>query len=179
MNLAGALQMGINTPLSTTKLDDLDVLHLIGEALPDGMSPRSFVLYQNICPPDESLSSGLVLPATAFTEEDGTFIDHAGGLHSIHKVVEALGSALPSWQILCRIAQKLDVPGFDFEDEAQIRAEMGSMDAVSADTVNVPPPHPALFPASHSDDHAYMGFPLRTLVAGLPVLYPEPALRTK
>ena len=182
-NLPGALQMGIHTPLSTARLETLDVLHLVGEALPARLSFRPFVLYQNICPPDASLSSGLLLPAAAFTEEEGTFLDHAGARHSIHKAVQAPGSALPSWQILCRIAQKLGAPGFDFEDEEQIRAEMEAADFARADQAeSIPalaPSDPAPFPASHADDHAYMGFPLRTWVAGMRSIYPEPALRIK
>jgi predicted molibdopterin-dependent oxidoreductase YjgC len=177
-NLGGALHMGITTPLSTMRLQDLDVLHLVGEAIPARLSFRPFVLYQNIYPLDSNLSSGLVLPAAAFTEEEGTLIDQAGGTHSTHKAVEAPGSALPSWEILCRIAQKLGASGFDFESEAQIRADMGSMNLTDTqpDGSILFQSDSALFPSGHSDDHGYMGFPLRTWVAGFRVLYPEPAL---
>ena len=183
VNLGGALQMGITAPLSTTSLEQMDVLHVIGEALPAGLSFRPFVLYQNICSPTSALSSGLVLPAAAFTEEEGTFVNHAGEMRRTHRAAQAPGSALPSWQILCRIAQKLGVQGFEYENEAQIQAEMGSMnlpDAENDRSVLDPfKPDSAVFPSMDCDDHAYMGFPLRTWVAGFHVLYPERSLRIK
>ena len=123
-NLGGAIRLGITNPVSAQSLQKLDVLHLIGETLPANLSSQSFVLYQNICPPASLPDSGLILPAAAFTEEQGTFIDQAGEMHEIHRAVPAPGSALPSWQILCRIAQKLGLSGFTYENESQIRAEM-------------------------------------------------------
>jgi predicted molibdopterin-dependent oxidoreductase YjgC len=182
-NLGGALQMGITVPLSTTHLKQMEVLHVIGEALPARLSFRPFVLYQNICPPASAISAGLVLPAAAFTEEDGTFIDHAGQMCRTHRAVPAPGSALPSWQILCRIAQKLGVPGFDYENEAQIRVEMELTDRTGADrepsVLDPFEPDSVAFSSGHPDDHTYMGFPLRTWVAGFQALYPEPVLRIK
>jgi predicted molibdopterin-dependent oxidoreductase YjgC len=180
VNLAGAAQMGITTPLSTLNLQNLEVLHVIGEALPARLSFRPFVLYQNFCPPASIPSSGLVLPAAAFTEEDGTFINHAGKVCSTHRAVQSPGNALPSWQVLCRIAQKLGVPGFEYENAAQVHAEMVSMNLTGVESnesiLNPFQPDSAPFPSSHPDDHAYMGFSLRTWVAGFQVLYPEPAL---
>jgi Molybdopterin oxidoreductase len=121
-NLGGALQMGITTPLSAATLQEIEVLHLIGEAIPDRLSFRPFVLYQNMYPPAATFSSGLVMPAAAFTEEAGTFIDHAGETRKSNKAIEPPGSALPSWKILCLIAQKLEVSGFGYENEGQIEA---------------------------------------------------------
>ncbi len=182
-NLGGALQMGITTPLSAARLEQLEVLHLIGEATPDRLSFRPFVLYQNMYPPATAFSSGLVLPAAAFTEEAGTLINHAGDLRRSYKAVQAPGSALSSWQILCRIAQKLEVPGFDYENEAQIQSEMEAMKTngpeADASLLDLFQPHAAVFPSSLINDHGYMGFPLRTWVPGFQVLYPEPALRIK
>jgi predicted molibdopterin-dependent oxidoreductase YjgC len=182
-NLGGALQMGITTPISTARLRGLDVLHIIGEAMPADLSSQPFVLYQNIYPPAAAPASGLVLPAAAFTEEDGTFIDHAGAMHRTHKAVPAPGSALPSWQILCHIAQKLGVAGFDYEDAEQIRAEMESIPLAGAEPddpiLSLFRPSAAVFPSSHMEDHGYMGYPLRTWVPGFQVLCPDPALRIK
>lgn len=183
VNLGGALKMGITAPLSVTNLQHLEVLHLVGEAIPVNTSFHPFVLYQNICPPASPLSSGLMLPAAAFTEEEGTFTNHAGEVQNSHKAVPAPGSALPSWQILCRIAQKLGVPGFAYENEEQIRAEMVPMKLTEAEPdeylQQLFQPDSAVFPSSHVEDHGYMGFPLRTWVAGFQVLSPEPAVRVE
>lgn len=183
VNLGGALQMGITTPLSSTILQSLELLHLIGEGVPAGLSANPFVLYQNMYPPADLFANGLTLPAAAFSEEEGTFLDHAGAMRRIHKVVQAPGSALPSWQILCRIAQKLEVPGFDYENEAQIQAEMGSINlggAASDDSIpSLFRPGPAEFPSSHGENHGYMGHPFGTKVPGFQALHPEITLKVK
>jgi len=177
VNLAGAFRTGIVTPATTAGLHDLDVLHLVGETVPPHLPAEPFILYQNIYPPARDLADGLVLPATAFTEEDGTFLDHSGRVRSTHRAVPAPGSALPSWQILCRIAQKLGVPGFDYENAEQIRAEFEETDFSGADfAVSVPgllQPGLDVFKWARAEDHVYMGFPLGTWVAGFRVLYPE------
>jgi len=81
--------------------------------------------------------------------------------------VQAPGSSLPSWQILCRIAQKLGVPGFDYENAEQIRAEFETMAIPSVDLVG------SDVRAGRRDDHSYMGFPLGTWVAGFRFIYPQ------
>ena len=180
-NLGGAMQIGITNPISKKNLEDFDLLHLIGEDLPAEVRSQSFVVYQNIYPPASAPTSGLILPTAAFTEENGTSIDHAGEIHRNLKAVDAPGSALPSWQILCRIAQKLEVPGFGFENEGQIQAEMESVEhsgaEVEGNLVNLFQPASAVFPSIRSEDHAYMGFPMKTRVPGFQVLYPEPPLK--
>lgn len=180
-NLGGALQLGITTPLSSATLKNLELLHLIGEGIPAGLSSNPFVLYQNMYPPADGFSAGLMLPAAAFSEEDGTFIDHSGEMRRIHKAVQAPGSALPSWQILCRIAQKLEVPSFEYESEAQIQAEMGSMNLSGAGSDDSLPrlfrPGLAEFLSSHREQHGYMGSPLGTRVPGFQALNPETKLK--
>ncbi|HSB00887.1 MAG TPA: molybdopterin-dependent oxidoreductase [Anaerolineales bacterium] len=177
VNLAGALRMGIAAPATLTSLQGLEVLHLLGEAVPAYLPDQPFVLYQNIYPPALDLPAGLILPTAAFTEEDGTFLDHSGRLRSTHRAVQAPGAALPSWQILCRIAQKLGAPGFDYENEAQIRAEFEMVTFSGAELAGsipvVLPSEPDVFPAGRGEVHSYMGFPLGTWVAGFRLLYPE------
>ncbi len=177
VNLAGAFQMGIVTPATTAGLQDLGVLHLVGEAVPSNLPAGPFVLYQNIYPPAGAFPSGLILPAAAFTEEDGTFLDHSGRMRNIRRAVQAAGEALPSWQILCRVAQKLGAAGFDYENEAQIRAEFEAVNFSGADRAEalsaVLPSEPDVFPAGRRESHSYMGFPLGAFVAGFRLLYPD------
>ena len=177
VNLAGAFRMGIATPETITGLKDLKVLHLLGEAVPSDLPDQPFILYQNIYPPAGDLPSGLILPAAAFTEEDGSFLDHSGEMQNLHRAVPAPGNALPSWQILCRIAQKLGAPGFDYENEAQIRAEFETTTISDTDFARSVPAvlqsEPDMFPAGRRERHSYMGFPLSTFVAGFRLLYPD------
>jgi predicted molibdopterin-dependent oxidoreductase YjgC len=177
VNLAGALQMGITTPVSMAGLQDLSVLHLVGEAVPSDLPAQPFILYQNIYPPVGDLPTGLILPAAAFTEEDGTVLDHSGRMRSIHRAVQAPGEALPAWQVLCRIARKLGAQGFDYENESQIRAEFEALTFPGANLAgSVPvvlPSGPDVFPAVRGEAHSYMGFPLGMFVAGFRLLYPD------
>lgn len=177
VNLAGAFRLGSAIPATMAGLQNLDVLHLIGEAVPLDLPAQPFVLYQNIYPPAHDLPSSLILPAAAFTEEDGTFLDHAGRVRNIHRAVAAPGEALPSWQILCRIAQKVGAPGFDYENEAQIRAEFETETVSGADFATFVPAvlqsEPDVFSAGQRETHSYMGFPLGTFVAGFRLLYPD------
>lgn len=167
VNLAGAFRTGTVAPVTNTDLHDLEVLHLVGETLPADLPAGPFILYQNIYPSVHKVPSGLVLPAAAFTEEDGTFLDHAGEMRSIRRAVQPPGEALPSWQILCRIAQKLGIPGFDYDNVEQVRAEFETMTFPSVDLVG------SDVRVGRRDDHSYMGFPLGTWVAGFRLLYPE------
>jgi NADH dehydrogenase/NADH:ubiquinone oxidoreductase subunit G len=167
VNLAGAFRMGVVTPVTADGLEGLEVLHLVGETVPADLPAVPFILYQNIYPPARGLTTGLILPATAFTEEGGTFLDHSGTMRSIQRAVQAPGSSLPSWQILCRIAQKLGVAGFDYKNAEQIRAEFETMTIPNVDLVG------SDIRAGRRDDHSYMGYPLGTWVAGFRILYPQ------
>jgi predicted molibdopterin-dependent oxidoreductase YjgC len=167
VNLAGAFRTGIVAPVTADELQGLEVLYLIGETVPADLPDGAFILYQNIYPPARDLETGVILPATAFTEEDGTFLDHAGRLQSIHRAVPPPGEAIPSWQILCRIAQKMEIPGFDFENAEQIRAEFETMAVPGVDLAGFD------IRAGRRDDHSYMGYPLGTWVAGFRILYPQ------
>ncbi len=166
-NLAGAFRTGVVTPLTADGLQGLEVLHLVGETVPADLPAVPFILYQNIYPPARDLPTGLILPATAFTEEDGTFLDHSGTMRSIQRAVQGPGSSLPSWQILCRIAQKLGVPGFNFENAEQVRAEFETTVIPGVDLAG------SDIRAGRRDDHSYMGYPLGTWVAGFRILYPQ------
>jgi NADH dehydrogenase/NADH:ubiquinone oxidoreductase subunit G len=181
VNLGGAFQMGITTPVTRKSLENLEVLHVVGEAIPSGLPVQPFILYQNMYPSTCDFSPGLVLPASMFTEEDGTFIDHSGRMRITQQAVQAPGSALPVWQVLCSMARKLGAPGFDFESAAQIQAEMETMNVAHTELAeHIPGPasfDDLMFPSAYIDEHSYMGFPLQTWVAGLRVLYPEPALQ--
>jgi anaerobic selenocysteine-containing dehydrogenase len=160
----------------------MEVLHVIGEAIPAEQASPPFILYQNIFPPISPFSSGLMLPAAAFSEENGTFINHAGEMCSTQRAVPVPGIALTSWQIICRLAQKLAVPGFEYENELQIQAELESMNLVDGEPdgalLKIFQPGAAAFPLSHAKDHGYMGFPLGTWVKGFEWLEAKSPSRT-
>jgi len=105
----------------------LKVLYLIGEVPPDFRSLSDFVIFQNIYPTDPWQDSDLALPAAAFTEMDGTYINGEGRIQKIRKAVDPPGEALPDWEILCRIARKMEKSGFDFSGASEIHAEISGL----------------------------------------------------
>ena len=160
------------------------VLYLIGENIAELPSTeKPFILYQNIYPPADGLEPDLILPTTPFSEEDGSLIDYAGRVRNLRRSVPPPGLALPAWEILCRIAQKMGLPGFDFSSVLEIQAEManlpgnflanGQVDwaAVSAPAMDEPVRQSPDLPQPAPD--TYLGFPLTHSVQGLNQLYPE------
>jgi anaerobic selenocysteine-containing dehydrogenase len=169
------------------------VLYLVGETPPAALNDHPFVIYQNIYPPLRGCHADLLLPAAAFSEEEGTLLNHAGRLQEIHRSVPPPGEALPAWEIICRIARKMGAPGFDYASAADIRREIASTipgfqpdhyvdlspvllrGSASQNTAGAgetcrPERHPI-------DQPAYMGFPLTQWVAGLRQLYPDESRR--
>jgi predicted molibdopterin-dependent oxidoreductase YjgC len=165
-NLAGSLQIGLS-PVDPA-CQDLDVLYVIGAAIPAGLPGNPFLLYQNIYPPSGSRPADLLLPAAAFTEAEGSLTDYSGRVQQFHPAVQPPGEALPSWEILCRIARQLGAPGFDYTSAADIRAEIASSGQLHwSSTAPSIPPKPSSVTACPSGEPTYLGFPLSRYIAGL------------
>jgi predicted molibdopterin-dependent oxidoreductase YjgC len=176
-NLAGSLLLDSLSPVPGEQ--ELDVLYLVGEAIPAGLPGSPFILYQNIYPPAGSRLADLTLPAAAFTEEDGTIIDYSGRVRQIHPAVQPPGQALPSWQILCRIARAMGAPGFDYESAADIQAEIAaSLPGFGAGRAEWRAAPQTALASDVLCSHAYLGFPLTRFVEGLRMLYSEEILHT-
>jgi anaerobic selenocysteine-containing dehydrogenase len=188
-NLGGVLLNGYpSNPVPDRQ--NLEVLYLIGQPIPLLPSSQPFILYQNMYPPVGEPMADLLLPTTTFTEENGTYVDYAGCVQTIHPAVKPLGEALPSWMILSRIAHQMGMQGFDYTCVEDIQAEIpGLTDALQGDrpinrqgftTIGERSAHtgaisqPQLNPAG---EHSYMGFPLAHWVDGLRMLYSEETTR--
>ena len=85
------------------------------------------VIFQDIFPNETSQYSHVILPAASFAEKEGTFTNIEGRNQGIHKAVEPVDDSRPDWQILCRLAKKLGVSGFDFNDSKEIMSEISSL----------------------------------------------------
>jgi len=176
----------------------LKVLYLIGEAPTSLRPPCNFLIFQNLYPPDLGYEADLVLPSAAFTEVDGTFINGEGRIQRVRKAVNPPGEALPDWDILSRIAQKMGVKGFDFFSASEIHKEIaclverfgdfentkriaGSLicegkltvtQTMLQETKMADKKFPFLLHTSIAE-HTYRGLPLATWVEGLEALFPE------
>lgn len=166
------------------------VYYLIGEAPPAYRQAGDFIIYQNIYPPSQISQTDLILPAAAFSEMNGTFINYAGQVQEMRRAVPPPGEALPTWQVLSRIAKVLGAKGFEYTNVRDIQAEIAGL--VKGFQVNKPVDRAALAPVfqrpatpvwseqgaqevcpSFQAQHSYMGYPLTAYVEGLKMLYPE------
>jgi len=177
---------------------ELKVLYLIGET-PFGEKPAAdFTIFQNIYPPDTSCRVDLMLPAAAFTEEDGTFLNGEGRLQRVCKAVDPPADALPDWRILCAIARKMGVEGFNYKSVKDIQNEIASL-VPAFKNCNRPSRTPdpitcegeltlsnrstehlarrsekhAFLMSSSIAEHSYRGFPLSRFVDGAKAIFPE------
>jgi formate dehydrogenase alpha subunit len=184
----------IRSPLSGEKLK---VLYLVGETLPNLKHLADFVIFQNIYPPDPWQDADLALPAAAFTETDGTFVNGEGRIQRVRKAVEPSGEALPDWKIFCLIAQKMGKKGFDFSNASEVFAEISSLvkdfkdfeapprtarSLICEGELNILKAKSAAMKRSNKDfpllltalavEHTYRGYPLTNWVGGAEKLFP-------
>ena len=180
----------------------LKVLYLVGEVPPDTAVQRAeFVIFQNIFPPESAHAADLILPAAAFTEIDGSFVNGAGRVQRVRKAVNPPGNALPDWEILCRVARKMGKSGFDFSSAKEIHHEIAAFVSGFKNfnkpkrharplriegKLNVSQPEPdgikindKKFPYLLSTsivENSYRGFPLSSRVDGARVIFEERVL---
>lgn len=180
-----------NLSMSTAPLK---VLYAIGEYPPPGMVAAGFTISQNTYIPPTPETADLVLPAAAFTEVDGSFVNAEGRLLRLHKAVPLPGDALPDWQILCRIAQKMGYPGFAYSQAGDIYDEIAALlewtspfengdrkpvmlasvldSGVDLESIS-PPFYNVTARTFSSSEHIYRGYPMSQFVEGLRMIFPE------
>ena len=67
-------------------------------------------------------TADVLLPIAPFTETAGTFVNIEGRAQGFHATVHPLGEARPGWKVLRVLGSLLGLPGFDFDDIAEVRA---------------------------------------------------------
>jgi predicted molibdopterin-dependent oxidoreductase YjgC len=200
------LQWGVNLAESSSpwnagsvsEKSKLKVLYVVGEVMANLRSLCEFSIFQNIYPPESLKDADLALPAAAFSEVEGTCFNYEGRVQRVARVVAPPGEALPDWQIICRIARKMGVSGFDFATVADIRDEIAALVPEFAEFKNgsrkrypirfdtatlAPSPKPVSrrsgkgsYPwvlSASVADHSYRGFRLTAFVGGAKELFSE------
>src|ERR687893_395299 len=90
----------------------------------EGLRKAKFVVVQDVSNKPETLQyADAVLPAAAWAEKEGTMTNAERRIALLNKIVDTPGEALPDAEIICRFAQKMGYPGFDFPDAASIYDE--------------------------------------------------------
>ena len=67
----------------------------------------------------------VILPAAAFAETEGTFVNLSGIWQSFGAAVSPYADARPAWRVLRVLGNLLDLPGFEQETIKDVRAALG------------------------------------------------------
>jgi predicted molibdopterin-dependent oxidoreductase YjgC len=74
----------------------------------------------------------VVLPATAWGETDGVCVNTERRVQRLRQAVPPYGEAKPDWWIVSQIAQRMDIPGFEFESAKDVFNELCSLSPIYA-----------------------------------------------
>jgi len=69
----------------------------------------------------------VVLPATAWAETDGSFVNTERRVQRVRQAVPPPGEAKPDWWIIAQIAKRLGFEGFDWQDAGEVFDEFCSL----------------------------------------------------
>ena len=95
-----------------------------------GLKKAKFVVVQDISNKVETLAyADVVLPGASWAEKEGTMTNAERRISYLNKIVDAPGEAIPDAEIICRFAQKMGFPGFDFTNMAAVYAEHAALTA--------------------------------------------------
>ena len=74
----------------------------------------------------------IVLPATAWGETDGVCTNTERRVQRLRAAVPPVGESKPDWWIISQIAQRLKIPGFDYESPKEIFNELCNVSPIYA-----------------------------------------------
>ncbi len=74
----------------------------------------------------------VVLPATAWAETDGHFTNTERRIQRVRAAVPPPGEAKPDWWIISRLAERLGIPGFEYDSPREIFNELCSVSPIYA-----------------------------------------------
>ncbi|HEV8287145.1 MAG TPA: molybdopterin-dependent oxidoreductase [Chitinophagaceae bacterium] len=112
--------------LSTNPLVSLPDVRVAEE----GLKKAKFVVVQEVSSKPETLKyADVVLPASSWTEKEGTMTNAERRVSYLSKVLDAPGEALPDAEIICLFAKKMGFKGFDYKSLAEIYEEHAALTA--------------------------------------------------
>ncbi len=86
-----------------------------------------FLVVQDIFLSETAQLADVVLPGAAWAEKDGTFTATDRRIQRVRKALPPPGEAKADWEIICLLAQRLGLRGFDFAGPAQIMEEVARL----------------------------------------------------
>ena len=93
----------------------------------EALKRLDFLVVQDVFLSETARLAHVVLPATTFAEEDGTFTNTERRVQRVYKAIEPVGNSRPDWWITCQIAHRMGGKGFDFDHPSQIMKEIAQL----------------------------------------------------
>lgn len=90
----------------------------------EALEGLEFLVVQDIFLTETAELADVVLPAASFAEKDGTFTNTERRVQLLRKALDAPGDALPDWQIISMIAERMGREDFDYESASRIFDEI-------------------------------------------------------
>lgn len=91
------------------------------------MEKIDFLVVQDIFLTETAKLADVVLPAATFAEKDGTFSNTERRVQRVRQAIAPVGDAKPDWEIVCAMAHKMGVSGFDYAKPQEIMEEISSL----------------------------------------------------
>ena len=85
-----------------------------------------FLVVQDIFINETAELADVILAGVSFAEKSGTFTNTERRVHLIRPALESLGEAIPDWQIITNLADRMNA-GWSYDSSAQIFDEMASL----------------------------------------------------
>ncbi|UCH42928.1 MAG: molybdopterin-dependent oxidoreductase, partial [Dehalococcoidales bacterium] len=81
-----------------------------GHLVADTLASLDFLVVQEMFLTETAKLATVVLPSTSFAEKEGTFTNFEGRVNRVQKAIEPLDESLPDWEIILRLAGKMNNP---------------------------------------------------------------------
>jgi len=122
-----ALEMDF-VPTNDFALNEMGLVFLLGVDNPEvinNIHPHAFVVYQGSHGDLGAHRADLILPAAAYTEKDGIYMNLEGRTQRARRAVFPPGQAREDWKIIRAISDQADL-SIGYNDIADVRTEMGA-----------------------------------------------------
>ena len=112
-----------NNLLNNLKSNKFDIVYLVGQDNLDFVKKDEFVIYQGSHGDKGAEIADIILPGSAYTEQDGYFTNLEGKLQKAYKASYPPGEAKEDWQIINEIAEFMNNRKL-FNDKEELESSM-------------------------------------------------------
>ena len=135
-NSIGAHDMGMMSgPMTPSEMldasgDAIRALYVTGSFLPqhlegreDALAKLDFLVVQELFESETTAHADVVLPASSYAEQDGTFTNNDGFVQRVRQSIPPVHQSKPDWMITAQLAKELGLDfGFELSPSAVFRA---------------------------------------------------------